>query len=159
MADLIREAAELTVRSLYDPKRLGRPLDDVSMLAVIEASFRETFTGAELEGSTCCWHRSKCPNRPAVAALIEARVAAARREALEEAKWFLARFEYQSYPVDGGYSSTRCSECGLFPDRPGTAPVWRERGRVGHKQDCRLGQHAAVVRALASAEPGSEVSK
>ena len=93
MADLIREAAETAVRSLYDPKRLGRPLDDVSMLAVIEASFREKFTGAGLEDALPCTNPGACSENEghygdcpafyilAVAALIEARVAAALERA------------------------------------------------------------------------------
>ena len=132
MTDLIREAAEHAATALFAPKHLGRPIDQSSMVAQIDAALREKFTGAGLEEvlpNNYC-EEDDAPSRtnpafyrPAVAALIEARVAAARREALEAIEPLLRHI---CRPRATGY----LAEC------------------------CCLGP-----RDLASSEPGSEVSK
>ena len=145
MTDLIREAAERATDRLKQ-SATGSAVQWPAMQAIIEAALRKKFTGAGLGevlpcqadlGNAHCdsipdglphgQHGNWCPAfyRPAVAALIEARVAAA----LERAARAVER---------------------LYPETPHFICVDLKSVRA---------DAALVVRALASSEPGSEVSK
>ena len=144
MTDLIREAAERARIALL---RLRDSSMNVQFLAysftereiaVIEAALREKFTGAGLEEAlpNNYYTEDDAPSqlnpayyRPAVAALIEARVAAARQEVLEEAARIPDAWNRSCKPDDA---------C----EHMRTAATIAER-----------------IRALASSEPESEVSK
>ena len=125
MADLIREAAEHVATALFAPKHLGRPIDQNAMVAQIDAALRETFTGAGLEEvlpNNYC-EEDDAPSRtnpafyrPAIAALIEARVAAARREAFEEAAMLVRGWHYRK----GGYTELAHTISALASSEPGS---------------------------------------
>ena len=140
MTDLIREAAERAAVELGDD--LTSPTADI-----IEAEYREKFTGAGLEVVLPCagivdyclcfyrtsgTHSATCSAfyRPAVTAWSEARVAAARRDTWEKAVAVVAAVKYAHLPrLDGDWWQTACDK------------ILEE------------------FRALSSSEPGNEVSK
>ena len=155
MSDLIREAAERAIAELKQ-SATGSAVKWPAMQSVIEAALREKFTGAGLGIKQFCEHcggkgwyivpdymtddlaQEQCrwcvETAPAIEALIEARVAAARREALEAAIDIIATNTL--WPINESQNEQRV---------------------IGFEVGKR--QALLAARALASSEPGSEVSK
>ena len=165
MTDLIREAAERTVAAIdgIDPIPMTDELRQI-LLGLIEAALREKFTGAGLEEVLSCIytncydnttdkskeiHHESCPAyyRPTVAALIEARVAAARRGGILAVQHLI---DSRICMIDDRIERSKTTIPNYISDQDWDL-WWSDR--------CVLSNLKSELVALASSGPGSEVSK